>query len=80
MQDVLVLIGVLFLFVAIGCQIWLILLLMRGNPILGFVALIIPFFTWYFAIQNWDLAKWPFIIHVGSIIAWLTLCWIGTVL
>ena len=47
------------LLLTIGCQIWLILQIMRGSPILALVAVVVPFFAWYFAIQNWDIAKWP---------------------
>ena len=71
MQDILTGACVVSLFAAIGCQIWLILLIMRGNPVLALVALVVPFFTWYFAFQNWDIAKKPFLGTIAGLVLWL---------
>ena len=32
------------------------------------LALVIPLFTWYFAYQRWDVAKWPFLINVAGLL------------
>jgi hypothetical protein len=71
MSDVLAGIGVFFLFLGIGCQIWLILLIMRGSPFLALVAVIVPFFAWYFAFSNWDVAKRPMLGILAGIAFWL---------
>jgi hypothetical protein len=50
-------------------QVWLLILIVREcNPDAFFYALMIPFFTWYFTYQRWDMAKRPFIIHVGGLL------------
>ena len=61
----------------IGCQIWLILLIMRGSPMLALIALVVPFFTWYFAIQNWDIAKLPFLGHITALVVLLGFAFMG---
>ena len=50
-------------------QLWLLGLMIREcHPDTIFLALVIPFFTWYFAFQRWDVAKWPFLINVGGVL------------
>jgi hypothetical protein len=50
-------------------QIWLLALVMREcSPGAILLALLIPFFTWYFAYQRWDVAKWPFLINAGGVL------------
>lgn len=75
MSEVLAGLGVLSLFVCIGCQIWLILLIMRGSPFLALVAVFVPFFTWYFAFTNWDVGKRPMLgILAGLAFALFFMC------
>ena len=40
-------------------QIWLIILIMRGSPLLAFAAFLVPCVGWIFAVQNWDIARRP---------------------
>ena len=48
-------------------QIWLIILIAREcHPDAIFYALMIPFFTWYFGYQRWDIAKVPLLFSVGG--------------
>jgi hypothetical protein len=37
----------------------------RGAIVL---ALVVPFFTRYFAYLRWDVAKWPFLISVAGVL------------
>jgi hypothetical protein len=47
---------------AMAGQLWLLGLMMREcHPDAIVLAFVIPFFTWYFAWQRWDVAKWPFL-------------------
>jgi hypothetical protein len=71
MSDVLSSLGVLALFLGMGCQIWLILLIMRGSPFLALVAVFVPFFAWYFAFTNWDIAKRPTLGILAGLAFWL---------
>lgn len=32
------------------------------------LALFVPFFTWWFAFQRWDIAKWPFVCTAGGLV------------
>jgi hypothetical protein len=56
--------------VALTGHLWLLGLIIREcHPDAIFMAYYLPFFTWYFAYQRWDIAKWPFIINsVGLVI------------
>ncbi len=47
------------LLLVVGSWIWLILQIMRSSPPLALLATLIPFMTWWFAVQNWDLAWKP---------------------
>jgi membrane-bound ClpP family serine protease len=50
---------------AMAGQLWLLGLMVREcQPDAIGLALVIPFFTWYFAWQRWDVAKWPFLFSV----------------
>lgn len=49
-------------------HVWLICLIAQGRPILGLVALVVPFFIWYFVWDNWDIAKRPFKLHVLGVL------------
>jgi hypothetical protein len=63
--------GVGYLFAQVG-QIWLLILIMREcQPDAVFLALVIPFFTWYFACQRWDVAKWAFFCNVAGLLLFL---------
>jgi hypothetical protein len=48
-------------------QIWLLIQIARfcAPDALG-LALLVPFFTWYYGIQRWDIAKWPLLCSVGG--------------
>ena len=51
--------------VALTGHLWLLGLIIREcHPDAIIMAYFIPFFTWYFAIQRWDVAKWPFVINL----------------
>jgi hypothetical protein len=67
--------GIAFLVAQIG-QVWLLVLIVRECPPDAiFLALLIPFFTWYFAYQRWDIAKWPFLLNLaGSLVALFGVC------
>jgi len=57
-----------FLVAAMG-QICLVALIMRHcPPRAAAYTLIVPFFTTVFAIQRWDVAKWPFVIRTAGIV------------
>ncbi|MCI0376787.1 MAG: hypothetical protein L0215_04205 [Gemmataceae bacterium] len=48
--------------------IWLFVLMVREcSPTAVLLAFVVPFFTWYFAYQRWDIAKWAFACNVGGI-------------
>jgi len=50
-------------------QIWLLFLIARVcRPDALFYALVIPFFTWYFAYQRLDIAKWPLFLSIGGLL------------
>jgi hypothetical protein len=57
-------------------QIWLLVLIVREcQPDAIICAVVIPFFTWYFAYQRWDIAKWAFFCNVGgSLLLLLGVC------
>jgi hypothetical protein len=49
-------------------QVWLLVLIAReGHPDALLYALLIPFFTWYFAFRRWDIALWPFLCQVAGL-------------
>ena len=51
--------------VALTGHLWLLGLVIRECPPDAILmALVIPFFTCYFAIQRWDIARWPLIIYL----------------
>ena len=43
----------------VGCQIWLVLRIMRDSPGLALVALFVPLFKAFYAVHNWDVARRP---------------------
>lgn len=50
-------------------QIWLLVLIVRECRSDAIIfALVIPFFTWYFAFQRWDIANWAFACNVVGIL------------
>jgi hypothetical protein len=50
-------------------QIWLLILMVREcRPDAVGYALLIPFFTWYFAARRWDIAKLPFLLSFGGVV------------
>lgn len=57
-------------------QICLLVLIVREcQPDAIACAFLIPFFTWYFACQRWDIAKWAFFCNVGgTLLFFLGLC------
>jgi hypothetical protein len=57
-------------------QIWLLVLIVREcQPSAVGYALLIPFFTWYFAHQRWDIAKWALCCNLaGVLLLMLGLC------
>lgn len=58
--------------VALVGQVWLLVLIVREcRPEAILYALLIPFFTWYFAYQRWDIARWGLVCNVGGILLWL---------
>ena len=55
--------------VAMLGQVWLLVLVIRECDRRAIIlALVIPFFTWYFAYQRWDVAKWPLLINVAGVL------------
>jgi hypothetical protein len=61
--------------IAVASQIWLLLLMVREcDPRAFFYALRIPFLTWYFAYQRWDIAKWPLLCHVTGLSLFVAGC------
>jgi hypothetical protein len=60
--------GAGFVIFQIG-QVWLLVLIIRECPGQAiFLALVIPFFTWYFAYQRLDIAKWPLICNLSGLL------------
>jgi hypothetical protein len=57
-------------------QIWLLVLIVREcQPDAIILALVIPFFSWYFAYQRWDIAKGALFCNVGGLLLfWLGIC------
>jgi NfeD-like C-terminal, partner-binding len=54
---------------AMAGQLWLLGLMIRECPPEAIVlAFLIPFFTWYFAWQRWDVANWPFLLSVMGVV------------
>jgi hypothetical protein len=52
-------------FLAMVGRMWLLVLIVRNCPPNAIVmALYIPFFTWFFAWQRWDVATWPVLLYV----------------
>jgi hypothetical protein len=63
--------GSAYLVAQVG-QIWLLVLIIREcHSDAVFYALVIPFFTWYFALQRWDIAKWALVCNMGGILLML---------
>ena len=59
--------------VALTGHLWLLGLIIREcHPDAILMAYFIPFFTWYFAFQRWDVAKWPFIINLVGLVIEIT--------
>jgi hypothetical protein len=57
---------------AMGSQLWLFCLIINEcEPQAILLALLIPFFLWFFALQRWDVAKWPFVFNVAGILLML---------
>jgi hypothetical protein len=53
-------------------QIWLVYLIVwECHPEAIVWSLLVPFFTWYFAYQRWDIAKWAFLANLGGTILFL---------
>jgi hypothetical protein len=49
---------------AMAGQLWLLGLIVRECDRQALIlALVIPFFAWYFALQRWDVAKWAFLLN-----------------
>jgi hypothetical protein len=54
-------------FLALVGQIWLLVQIARVcDRVALILALIVPFFTWYYAFQRWDIARWPFASPFGA--------------
>jgi hypothetical protein len=70
--------GISGLVLAIAGQLCLILLILRGSPLLALVALLVPCFAWYFALDNWDVARWPAVCHFGGILIYFTAAAVGS--
>jgi hypothetical protein len=61
--------------VAMAGEMWLLVLLIREcRPDALVLALLIPFFLWYFAWQRWDIARWPFLVSVLGLVVTLGGC------
>jgi hypothetical protein len=59
---------------SVATNIWLLVLIARECAPDAFVlALVFPFYTWFFAIQRWDIARWPFLCHLAGFAIWLGL-------
>jgi hypothetical protein len=62
--------GLGYLAAVVG-QLWLLVLIIREcRPDAIFLALVVPFFGWYFAYQRWDVAKWAFLLNVGGLLVY----------
>ena len=58
---------------ALAGQIWLVYLIIREcHPEAIVWSLLIPCFTWSFAFQRWDIAKWAFICYLGGVTLFVT--------
>ena len=58
---------------ALAGQIWLVYLIIREcHPEAIVWTLLIPCFTWYFAFQRWDIAKWAFLCNLGGVTLFVT--------
>ncbi len=65
--------------VAQAGQLWLLVLIVREcKPDAIFYALVIPFFTWYFGFQRWDIAKVPLLLNVGGFLLFLSPAYMRT--
>jgi membrane-bound ClpP family serine protease len=54
---------------AVAGQVWLFTLMVREcRPDAVILALLIPFFLWYFAWQRWDITKWAFLVNVLGLV------------
>jgi len=54
---------------AMAGQLWLLGLMVREcQPDAIVLAFLIPFFTWYFAWQRWDVASLPFLLSVVGLV------------
>ncbi len=52
---------------ALAGQLWLLVQIARVcAPDALALALFVPFFTWYYGVQRWDIAKWPLLCNVGG--------------
>ena len=63
-------VGVSGLCAMIAGQIWLILIIMRGNPIAALLSIFIPFLILFFIREHWSAAK-PAVVTWASGIAGL---------
>ena len=63
--------GVAGFLLVVGSWIWLILLIMRGSPPLALLATVVPFMTWWFAVQNWDIAWRPMTLKCIGFTCWI---------
>jgi hypothetical protein len=53
--------------VALAGRMWLLLLIISEcHPEAVVWFLLVPFFTWYFAYERWDIAKWAFVCNLGG--------------
>jgi hypothetical protein len=61
-----------YLFAVVGLM-WLLVLIVRVcHPSAIFWALAIPiFFSWYFAIQRWDVARWALLLNLLGILLYV---------
>jgi hypothetical protein len=63
---------------AVAGQIWLVFLIVREcHPEAVVWSLLVPGFTWCFAYQRWDIAKWPLACNVGGLILLITALFAG---
>jgi hypothetical protein len=47
---------------------WLLVQIIRVcSPDAIILVLLVPFFHWYYALQRWDIAKWPFLCNVSGL-------------
>ncbi|MEQ9497006.1 MAG: hypothetical protein RIT81_09105 [Deltaproteobacteria bacterium] len=62
----LLVIGFLFMLVAMGAQLWLYVLAFQESVLWGIGSIMVPFVSLVFAIMFWDVTKKPFLISLGS--------------